>query len=189
MNDIRIRPARPDEMAAIVAVDDDACALHAGVGLVFPHGSAHPYAQAEVAGWTRSVEQGLAEVAVPADDVPIGIAIYAWVDGEPYLDQLSVRCAWMGRGVGRRLLRASMAWAARAGGARLWLTTYRHVDWNRPFYEREGFRVCDEDRCGPGLREKLRLERAALPRPEERIAMVRSIGPAEVTPPGSPPSA
>jgi GNAT superfamily N-acetyltransferase len=186
MSDIRIRPARPDEVAAIIDVDDDACALHASVGIVFAHGRDHPYVVAEVAGWTRSVEQGLADVAVAADDQPIGIAVYAFVDGEPYLDQLSVRCAWMRRGVGRRLLQAAIGWAAGAGGRRLWLTTYRHLPWNRPFYEREGFTVCDEAACGPGIREKLRLERAALPRPEERIAMVRSIDPGVVTPPGSP---
>jgi GNAT superfamily N-acetyltransferase len=179
MSEIRIRPARPDEIAAIVDVDADACALDASVGLVFAFDYDHPYAIAEVAGWTASLQRGLVDVAVATDDAPIGIAVYALVDGEPYLDQLSVRCAWMRRGVGRRLLRRAMAWAAGTGGARLWLTTYDHLPWNRPFYESERFAVCDEAAVGPELGATLARERAALPQPEHRCAMVRALRPGD----------
>jgi GNAT superfamily N-acetyltransferase len=183
MSRIHIRPARPDDIGDIVAVDADACALHASVGIVFAHGDDHPYVVAEVARWTAAVHAGLADVAVAEDDRPIGMAVSGLVDGEPYLEQLSVRCAWMRRGVGRRLLRGAIARAARAGGSRLWLTTFDHLPWNGPFYQSEGFVARDEAACGPELRERLRLEREALPLPERRIAMVRSIGPADARPP------
>jgi N-acetylglutamate synthase-like GNAT family acetyltransferase len=117
--------------------------------------------------------------------------VFGLVDGEPYVDQLSVRCAWMRRGIGRRLLRRAIAWAARSGGRRLWLTTFDHLPWNRPFYVTEGFAVCDEAAIGPELRATLARERAALPLPEHRVAMVRAIRPgdADATPTGSPPRA
>jgi GNAT superfamily N-acetyltransferase len=192
MSEIRIRPARPDEVAAIVDVDTDACALDASVGIVFAFGDDHPYVVAERARWAAAVQRRLVEVAVAVDDAPIGMVVFGLVDGEPYVDQLSVRCAWMRRGIGRRLVRRAIAWAARTGGARLWLTTFDHLPWNRPFYETEGFAVRDEATIGPELRATLQRERAALPLPERRVAMVRAIGPADVDPtmrPGSPPIA
>jgi hypothetical protein len=34
------------------------------------------------------------------------------------------------------------------------LTTFRDVPWNRPWYERLGFRVLGEDELGPELRAR-----------------------------------
>jgi GNAT superfamily N-acetyltransferase len=39
----------------------------------------------------------------------------------------------MRQGLGRRLVRQAIDWA---GPEPLWLTTYAHLSWNRPFYER-----------------------------------------------------
>lgn len=55
----------------------------------------------------------------------------------------------------------------------LWLTTYAHLPWNRPFYERAGFAVIPEAQCPPGIVEILAEQRACLPAPRERIAMQR----------------
>ena len=41
--------------------------------------------------------------------------------------------------VGTALLDASEQMARASGARSLWLTTYRHLPWNRPFYERAGF--------------------------------------------------
>ena len=46
-----------------------------------------------------------------------------------------------------------------------------HVVRNRPFYERLGFSVVSEQNCGPEMRQVLREERGALPKPEARVAM------------------
>lgn len=54
----------------------------------------------------------------------------------------------------------------------MWLTTYDHVAWNRPWYEREGFRVVSPDAAGPELRAILDAE-GALPDPQHRVLMVR----------------
>lgn len=89
----------------------------------------------------------------------------------PCLDQLSVRRAWRRQGVGKTLIAHALPWSAAAG--ELWLTTYdARVPWNQPLHERLGFVRVDELHYGPDLRAKLSAERAALPVPEGRVAMV-----------------
>jgi len=92
------------------------------------------------------------------------------IDGAPYLEQLSIRRTAMRQGLGRRLLQHAIAWA---GDEPLWLTTYGHIPWNRPFYERHGFVIVPESACPPGMVAILDDQRRALPAPEERIAMRR----------------
>lgn len=49
------------------------------------------------------------------------------------------------QGLGKRLLVTAAAWAQQQGLAALTLTTYAHVPWNAPYYERLGFRIMTED--------------------------------------------
>ncbi len=58
----------------------------------------------------------------------------------------------------------------------LWLTTYAHLPWNGPFYERHGFVVMRDNDCGPELRAILDEQRAVLPDPKKRVAMARRPG-------------
>ena len=76
----------------------------------------------------------------------------------------------MRRGVGRSLMAFAQRWSATQG--ELWLTTYRHVPWNGPWYERLGFARVAEAVWRPELRAIVESERGALPCPDERIAMV-----------------
>jgi predicted N-acetyltransferase YhbS len=92
------------------------------------------------------------------------------VDGAPCLEQLSVRVSAQQQGLGRRLLTHAIEWAA---GEDLWLTTYAHLPWNRPFYERHGFAVVPESQCSQDMIAILGDQRRWLPDPEQRIAMRR----------------
>jgi hypothetical protein len=47
MHSIRIRPASPADIAEMVAVDDDACALYAEAGLPFDFAAEDPFPRAE----------------------------------------------------------------------------------------------------------------------------------------------
>lgn len=165
-----IRPARPGELKAVVAVDDAASTLYADFGMPLGLTGDHPFAVAEGERWGVAIEGGRLFVAVDDADVPVGFAALGSVDGEPYLDQLSVHPHVMRRGIGSALLQRAIEWA---GGRPLWLTTYSHVPFNRPFYERHGFEVVAEDRYGPELKAITRHQRAALPAPEQRVAMIR----------------
>jgi len=166
----QLRPARASELRAIVGIDEAASELYALAGLVVALGDDHPFVLAEVERWGRAIERGLAQVAVDAQDQLLGFMTLGFVDGAPYLDQLAVHPRAMRRGIGAALLRQAVLWS---GPRDLWLTTYAHLSWNRPFYERHGFALVPEDRCGPELGRILESQRAALPDPEQRIAMVR----------------
>lgn len=171
-----VRTATPDDIDEAVAIDDDACQLFSGFGLHVELGPGHPFAEAERARWLRATRAGNAFLAVPATGPTrpaLGLLVLDRVDGEPYLEQLSVRGSAMRRGLGTELLRRALDWAA---GEPLWLTTYAHVPWNRPFYERFGFTVVPEASCGGDILEILAEQRRWLPAPEQRVAMRQSSG-------------
>jgi len=168
--DLVIRLASSADFEQIVSIDDDACALFERAGVRLDFGPDHPYARAERARWLQSARAGTVFLAGRAAAVPVGLLVMSRADGEPLLDQLSIRMAAMRQGLGRRLLHRAIAWA---GDQPLWLTTYAHLPWNRPFYERYGFAVVAESACGPDIRAELAEQRRWLPHPEQRVAMRR----------------
>lgn len=172
-----LRLARPDELHTLVDIDDEASELYTQAGLRMAFEKEHPFVVAEAVRWAGAIERGLAHVAVNREDQPIGFVTLSFVDGEPYLDQIAVRPSAMRRGVGTALLRHAISWSS---GRPLWLTTYSHVPWNRPYYERHGFVSVPESACGSELRAILREQRAALPDPDRRVAMVRRSPPNDV---------
>jgi GNAT superfamily N-acetyltransferase len=167
-----MRRATPFEIAELTRIDDDAARLYAEAGVHFDGPLVHDFGEAERRRWKVAVERGLGELATDATGRAIGFLTLGYVDGRPYLDQLSVLRSFMRRGVGRALLNHAIAWSERAG--ELWLTTYAHLPWNAPMYARHGFVIVDDSRCGPELRDVLIEQRAALPCPAQRVAMVRS---------------
>lgn len=171
-----LRLALPEEVDALVAIDDDATELYAQYGLAISLAADHPFVLAERARWQRATELQRAFIAIDDAGQALGFAALDQVDGEPYLDQLAVRTSAMRRGLGRRLLERSIAWAEHAGGRGLWLTTYRHLPFNRPFYERLGFATVPERDAGPGICRHLEEQRRVLPEPAERIIMRRALG-------------
>jgi GNAT superfamily N-acetyltransferase len=165
-----IRPASAEEIDEIVAIDDDACALYERAGLHIDLNPEHPFARSEWARWTQAAREGNAFFAEGLGARAVGLLVMGRVDGAPYLEQLSVRTNAMRQGIGTRLLTRAIE---RAAGEALWLTTYAHLPWNRPFYERAGFAVIPESQCPKGIVEILEEQRRWLPAPRERIAMRR----------------
>lgn len=163
-----LRPARAGELPALVAIDDDACQLFPEAGRDVELPPHHPFVVADQARWKASLEADRVVVAVTAEDEPVGFAALGFVDAQGHLQQLSVRRAWMRRGLGTALVQCALDWAE----DRLWLTTYADLAWNAPFYERLGFVRVDEESCGSDLRAILDEERRVLPAPEQRVAMV-----------------
>jgi len=168
-----IRAGVAADLPTLVALDDDACGLYAEAGLRLDLPSDHPFAVAERASWRRSLEHGWSFLAVDDARAPVGFAACELVDGAPYLDQLSVRRASMRQGIGRALLARAITWA-RVHGDCLWLNTYDHLPWNRPFYEREGFVVATSAEWSPGMSAIVADQRRVLPAPDLRVVMRRS---------------
>lgn len=77
-----------------------------------------------------------------AGDPPIGFARVIEVDGEAHLEQMSVAPNHMCRGVGARLLSATIEAARELGYARLTLITFANVAWNAKFDLNRGSSQC-----------------------------------------------
>ncbi len=97
----------------------------------------------------------------------LGFAHVIELDGRHHLDALAVRPRAQRQGYGTRLLTAAYGVVADAGGDELTLTTFAHVPWNAPWYERQGFEA---------LREPLPEPLAAI-RAAERDAGLDAHGP------------
>ena len=172
-----LRLANADELALAVAIDDAAALLFSQAGIVFDLADDHPFMVAEHERWRRALEAKQLWFACSASDSqrPIGFYALARAGDCAYLEQLSVLPEYGRRGVGSMLLETACARCQERGDAEVWLTTYAHVPWNKPFYERHGFQVVPEAQCNAALRALLEEQRAFLPYPEQRIAMSRKL--------------
>jgi ribosomal protein S18 acetylase RimI-like enzyme len=173
---LSIRLARPEELSHAVAIDESTTSMFTGAGLALADlDEQHPFVRAERARWAASLARSELWFAVLGEQ-RVGFVALGEVDGHAYLDQLTVAPEHGRRGIGRALLAHAYAVSRARSAPDLDLTTYDHIAWNRPFYERAGFRVLAESAQGPELRAILAEQRAALPAPERRIAMRRPLG-------------
>ena len=106
-----------------------------------------------------------------ATGLPVGFALTSRVDGTEHLLELDVLPAHGGRGLGRALVDAVGADARERGSPTLTLTTFAHLPWNAPFYERIGFERVPRAECAPELGSLLDREAALGFDPAKRIAM------------------
>jgi GNAT superfamily N-acetyltransferase len=165
-----IRAALPNELSTLLEIDNEACSLFVTFGMNFELSHSHPFVVAETQRWSRAISEGRCVVAVAPSQNVLGFAVLGQMDGLPFLDQVAVRPSAARRGLGRDLVRHAVT---RNAAYPLWLTTYLHVPWNAPFYERLGFAPVADASCGPELLARLVSEREVLPSPEQRTAMVR----------------
>lgn len=79
--------------------------------------------------------------AVDGDNTPIGFAVVVQLAFSAHLHELSVHPQHSRRGIGRRLVDASIRYCRDLGLDRLTLSTYRDIPWNEPFYSSLGFKT------------------------------------------------
>jgi GNAT superfamily N-acetyltransferase len=170
--DFSIRTARPIELPYAIEIDDAAFRLFADVGLFVVVPDDHPFVVAERERWRQAIERGALYFA-EVDDEPVGFAALGTMDGHAELEQLAVLPEHGRRGIGRALIEHVCNVCHSQGESEVWLTTYAHVPWNGPFYERVGFEVVPEAECGAEHRATLAAQRELLLAPEQRVAMRR----------------
>lgn len=85
--------------------------------------------------------------AAVAEDRVVGAVAVCGREAET----LGARLRWLiveenhwGRGLGKRLVAEAVAFCRQAGFRRVWLTTFAGLDAARSLYEREGFRLLEE---------------------------------------------
>jgi GNAT superfamily N-acetyltransferase len=115
--------------------------------------------------------QGRSWVAVDAADQPVGFVLVDEVDGNAHVQELNVRPDHQGQGVGRALLDRVRVWATETGRSAISLMTFAEVPWNRPHYERLGFKVFAEEEIGPELSAVREVETAHGLDPAIRVCM------------------
>lgn len=118
---------------------------------------------------------GIGDRLIAAEHTPtsrlVGFALILDMDDVGHLHEMDVLPEHGRRGLGGALIEAVVAWAREQQRAAVTLTTFDHLPWNRPFYERHGFRVLGEVEITPALRHLLDQEEAAGLDRSKRVAM------------------
>lgn len=130
-----IRAARPQEIALLPQIENEADRRYVRVGL--PRVLAMPPASLAALEQARR-ERRLWVAASPTNRV-VGFALMKFPGATAWLDQLSVLDRWQGRGLGTALIERCAGTARERGHRALHLSTYLGVPWNAPFYRRRGF--------------------------------------------------
>jgi GNAT superfamily N-acetyltransferase len=127
-----------------------------------------------------SLAQGLRDnrlwVAASPLNRPVGFALMKLHDGTAWLDQLSVLDRWQGRGLGVALIDRTAAAARILGHDTLYLSTYRDVPWNAPFYVKRGFEEVPRGIWPRAFRVQFMAENSHGHPPWRRTIMRRSLG-------------
>lgn len=132
----------------------------------------HLYEQATpIADFEKAHAAGLLWVAADEASNPVGFAHLVPMDQHIHLEELDVHPAHGRRGLGRKLVTATLDWARAQGYPAMTLTTFRHVPWNAPFYETLGFLPLDESDLSQSLREEIDWEVGQGLDREKRVAM------------------
>ena len=176
LSGVVLRVARIDELDMLCDIDRDASRLFERAGLGMAASNELEFAAAERRRWLDCLRSGSTLLASARSGEPLGFAALGVLDGEGYLEQLSVRMHAMRWGIGTALVAAVERMAAKVRARALWLTTYGHLPWNRPFYERAGFSVVPAEQWGSEMAQELLSQRRLLPEPHERVVMRKSLG-------------
>lgn len=109
----------------------------------------------------RAIDAGSAWVVHDETGAVAGFLVAEVLDGSAHVEEVAVSVEAGGRGHGSALLVEVSRWAASQGLPAVTLTTFRDVPFNRPFYERRGFRVLAEHEVTPALGARIEEEEAA----------------------------
>ena len=174
-SEVVFRVAEIDDLDLLFDIDRDASRLFERAGLDMTVADEFELAAAERRRWLECLRSGTALLARNASGESIGFTALGLLDGEPYVEQLSVRMHAMRRGTGAALLAAAVRMAEQARARSLWLTTYGHLPWNRPFYEKTGFCIVPAEQWGRGISQEVQFQRRLLPEPDQRVVMRRAL--------------
>lgn len=113
--------------------------------------------------------------ALTSDGIPVGFVIVRRLDGLAFILEIDVHPDHGHRGIGTSLINTVCEWTLSHGIAAIALTTFRHLSWNAPWYERLGFRSLSQDELTPGLEAVLADEVANGLDPLKRVAMLKQM--------------
>ena len=167
-----IRAANSGDIARLIAADIAASELFRPTGLIYEMPDIPDGVPAD------TLRQAIKEdmlLTCEVDGVAIGFALLSVRgDGDFYLDQLSVDPAHGRKGVGTALVQTCFMWTERHGFEELFLSTFRDLPWNGPFYRSLGFRELPRRRLKDWMLEIEDAQRALMD-VSKRCFMVRKV--------------
>ncbi|MGH0035774.1 MAG: GNAT family N-acetyltransferase [Myxococcota bacterium] len=163
----RIATARPEDIARLPAIERAAAALFPEADLA----AAHREVTTPLEELDAARVEGRLWVALDPAGEAVGFALAQRLDGAGHLAELDVHPDHGRRGLGRRLLGAVVDWCRAGHLPACTLTTFRHLDWNAPFYASAGFRILTPGELTPGLARHLEAEAREGLDPARRVAM------------------
>ena len=113
--------------------------------------------------------------ALQDDTKLVGFALARVIGDYAHLEEMDVHPEHGRRGIGSQLLDAVIGWAEAGSLPGLTLITFRHLPWNAPFYERNGFVRLDAENTNSLLQDLIREEAEAGLEPRNRVAMYYDI--------------
>jgi GNAT superfamily N-acetyltransferase len=162
-----IRAALPEDLPLLPAVERSAAALFRGTRM----GWAADGPTLAPAVLEEAAARGQLWVAWRPGAGAAGFLLADVLDGDLFVEELSVAREHQRLGLGRALLAHAVDQARDQGLAGISLTTDRDLPWNAPFYAGSGFQVLDGPLLSPLLRERLAQEAAHGHNPAHRCAM------------------
>jgi GNAT superfamily N-acetyltransferase len=167
-----IRRPRPNEIKLLPQIENEADRRYGRVGL----GRIVDMPPASIAALEFGRRHDRLWIATSPLGRPIGFALTKLKGGTAWLDQLSVLDRWQRHGFGAALIDRTVRQARTLGFDTLYLSTYRDVPWNAPFYARRGFSVVPRGQWPRSLRVQFMLENSHGHPPWRRVIMQRSLG-------------
>jgi GNAT superfamily N-acetyltransferase len=167
--DYRIVLAEPSHLTRLQAIEYAAGQLFKGWG--FPDELIEHEMPLSVL--QEGLSQQLLWVTLSATEVPVGFALLERDGDFLHLEELDVHPDHGRRGIGSALVNKVCEWGREQGFKRMTLTTFHHIPWNRPFYEKLNFRVVPEHLLSAELKDRMEREAGKGMEPGLRVAMER----------------
>jgi len=116
-------------------------------------------------------------VAIPQqrETQPVGFIVVKFLPKSCFVVELSVHPDFGRQGIGSALVEACGEGAKSRGADQLTLTTFRHVPWNIPFYQKVGFKILPSAQWSEELQAIVDHETRYGFSPQHRVVMVRNL--------------
>lgn len=115
---------------------------------IFPPGSIPEHIRADSvpqSALLEAVQEGLLWVLLAPKGRPVGYALVQLPEDSVLLAQMDVHPDHMRKGLGSALIMHLVEHLKRQKKPALYLTTFRHVPWNAPFYAKLGFEALSKE--------------------------------------------
>jgi GNAT superfamily N-acetyltransferase len=172
--DVHYRNALPEDVPSIRIVEYEAAQRFVSVGLT-GIAAARPMDAPFVLKKVRAHEVIVAQ----CEGACVGFVLFAMLRARIYVEALDVVPQHAGRRIGAALLDQVDTRAREISATHVELSTFRHVPWNAPYYQRLGFSILDDDELDAVLLRirKLRIARGV--DETKRVFMRREVKAAE----------